>query len=547
MPLSYNGNLIVKITAQPFANLFAEDVGNRPVAFAGYVLEPLSTAPALSAQFSLEAPADHWALARAEQPALGKNPWDAAHEAAAAADYAHYVEPDILHERAVAPPATQSDGGMDGHWPPHADVSPGWHLDASYTGFSVVRQTTRGKGIIIGHLDTGYTPKHASTPRYVLSDYGYDFWDDTPGAIDPGTGGALLNTPGHGTATLALLAGNELDLTFGNHRFQGDFGGAPDAQIVPVRISPSVVHLYTSSMAKGLYHALAPNGDTSKRCDVVTISHGGLPTNAWADAVNMLYDNGVVVVAASGDCYALKVVNIATRYTVYPSAFNRVITALGATFEKKPYITDDFGQMQGCWGPDSVMEKAIAAFTPNVAWMAYDDLPSGFGMHGSGTSASTPQIAAACALWLSLYQDPTLTGWQRVEACRLALFASAANNRQDVSELGWGLLDVPAMLDAKLAKKAIVQARGGQPSHEDKVSWPILTLLFGGSQPGSARERMYETEVAQIIMSSTNPTLAQATHFADTATTLAPNDAAVVLSALAREDLSQSLRARLGL
>jgi subtilase family protein len=215
---------------------------------------------------------------------------------------------------------------------------------------------------------------------------------------------------------------------------QGDFG-APEAEVIPVRISPSVIHIYTSTMFKGLMHALAPRGDVTNRAHVVTISHGGLPSHNWADAVNQLYEAGVVVVAASGDSIYLVAADLATHFTVYPSAFNRVITALGVTYAKKPYITSDPGQMQGCWGPDDVMDKAIAAYTPNVAWMTFNDLPSGFNMGGAGTSSSTPQVAAACALWLEMNMVSLPEDWTRVEACRLALFDSADNLHPDKSEL----------------------------------------------------------------------------------------------------------------
>ncbi len=184
-------------------------------------------------------------------------------------------------------------------------------------------------------------------------------------------------------------------------------------------------------MAKGLLYALAPSppGATAatpeRQCDVVSISHGGLPSAAWADAVNKLYESGVVVVAASGDNFNLGPIDVLSHYTVYPSAFNRVITALGATYAKTPYITQKPTLMQGCWGPANVMEKAIAGFTPNVAWMKHDVLPAGFDMNGGGTSASTPQVAAACALWLQKYATQLPSDWRRVEACRLALFDGA--------------------------------------------------------------------------------------------------------------------------
>jgi hypothetical protein len=498
MTLKSNGQLLIKVGATP--TLLA--AAGPP--FAGYSLAPLLPTGGAASALAL-APIDDWLIARpAIEGLVAQSPWDQAHDAAASAGYQHYVEPDILHE--IAPPSGQFDGqGMDPAWPPAAAVSPGWHLATGFTGFADVRGVATGAGVRICHLDTGYTPGHASKPAHLQPQLGYDYVLNIPDAVDPGGSGPFVNA-GHGTATLAVLAAGVLDLPVGSEHFSGLFGGAPDADVVPVRISESVIHLYTSTMAQGLAHALAPNGDAAQRCDVVTISHGGLPTQAWADQVNKLYDAGVVVVAASGDSIYLVVADIATRYTVYPSAFDRVITALGATYAKGPYVTDKAGEMQGCWGPDDVMDKAAAAYTPNVAWMNYKVLPAGFGMNGSGTSASTPQIAAACALWLQLYKNRfPQADWRRVEACRLALFDSADAGAHNKAELGWGVLRVPLMLSAEIAEAAIAKAQ--KPLPADQVSFPFWRLLLGFGPPQSAADRMYETEVAQTVLQSQNQDL----------------------------------------
>jgi Subtilase family len=264
-------------------------------------------------------------------------------------------------------------------------------------------------------------------------------------------------------------------------------------------------------MAQGLDHALAPNGYPP--CDVVSLSHGGLPSSAWADAVNRLYDAGIVVVAASGDSFYAVIIDLATHFTVYPSAFNRVITATGATYDMKPYVTSVPLAMQGCWGPDSVMKKAIAAYTPNVPWMDRGTV-DGWDMNGRGTSASTPQIAAACALWLSLYGSQYAVPWQRVEACRVALFSSASvpAGGSDGEHIGTGILNVSAMLDATRANQILGMAQAGQlqESATDEVSCPFWRLLFGIGPPGSGVEQMYETEAAQVLARSQNPTLINA-------------------------------------
>jgi hypothetical protein len=99
---------------------------------------------------------------------------------------------------------------------------------------------------------------------------------------------------------------------------------------------------------------------------------GGLPAESWAYAVNRVYEAGIVVAAASGDNIVAPFGPFPFYDTVWPSRFNRVITVVGATYDKTPYITNVLGEIEGSWGPDkSVMKKAIAAYTPNVAWMKY--------------------------------------------------------------------------------------------------------------------------------------------------------------------------------
>jgi hypothetical protein len=571
MAVRGNGQLLIKVKGQPLNKLLQ---AGAPVAIPGYTLEPLSTAVQARPTFSAAVPADHWLLAKpttvvpkpgAAAPGRGgvqldPTPWDTAHAAASSMGYAHYVEPDILHERA-APAGNQPVAGLNPDWPPpvsDADgIPPDWHLSSGFGAFEALRPQTTGTGIRIAHLDTGYTPKHQSVPRNLNTALAYDFWDNKPGAVDPYEQFLGVLQPGHGTATLALLAGNTMTLSFGKCTFQGDIGGAPDAEVIPVRISPTVVHLYTSTMAQGLLYALAPNvpgapvTTPQRPCDVVSISHGGLPTAAWADAVNELYQAGVVVVAASGDNFSMGLFDLFSHYTVYPSAFNRVITALGATYAKRPYIADKPTVMQGCWGPDSVMEKAIAAYTPNVAWMKYDDLPSGFDMNGGGTSASTPQIAAACALWLQKYGPQLPMDWRRVEALRLALFDGADDPQPNKSELGRGMLNVAQSLDPNVAGPIIAKANAVAPqpgltaSAEDSVSSPFWRVLMGIGPPQSEQERMYETEVEHIVHSSTNAQLRAGAALIASGSALSPADQAKYRALLSAEPMSTALRQRI--
>lgn len=543
MALTSNGRLL--ILHQPTSRIL-ESVGAAlvgPLQLTEYVVEPLF--PATTMPMTEDVAGQIWSLAKPTAN-VQQNPWDVAHHAASQVGYEAYIEPDILHAAAPVPTdALEAVAGdeLNTNYPPNDAVSPGWHLEPGFTGFATIRGRADGRGIRIAHLDTGYTPGHVSTPRHMHPELGWNFWDNNDDVVDPGTQVLGLLQPGHGTATLALLAGNRVDLTFRGLRYEGDFGGAPEADIVPVRIGASVVHVYSSTMARGLNYALAPRDSTAARCQVISLSHGGLPSASWATAVNALYEAGVTIVAASGDSFYEGLIDVATRFTVYPSAFNRVITAVGATYDRQPYKTTHLNVMQGCWGPDAIMRKASAAFTPNVAWMDREKLPDGFDMTGGGTSASTPQIAAACALWLQLYGSRFPADWRVVEACRLALFRSSDATQAGMSYCGWGTLNVPQMLEPGLADAIETEYRTGnlQKSAPDEVTFPFWRLLVGEPPPGSSQEAMYETEVAQIVLSSRNAKLGAAAQRVGNGGALDPAERDQLKAALLAEPISAAL------
>ena len=213
---------------------------------------------------------------------------------------------------------------------------------------------------------------------------GTDATDQTP------TGGVLLNR-GHGTGTLGILAGGyHPDLLAVPANF-GPIGGAPFATVVPVRVANSVVHFGTSAVARGIDYAREIGAD------VLSMSMGGLPSDAWADAVNAAYEAGVVLVCAAGNSFA----GLPTSLIVYPARFNRVIAACGVMAAGHPYYGfQDLGKMEGCAGPMGKMNTALAAYTPNTPW-ARLGRANIVDMDGAGTSSATPQVAAACAAMIA--------------------------------------------------------------------------------------------------------------------------------------------------
>jgi hypothetical protein len=120
-------------------------------------------------------------------------------------------------------------------------------------------------------------------------------------------------------------------------------------------------------------------------------------------------------------------------------------------------------------------------------------------MDGAGTSAATPQVAAAAALYcqthareLASYPNP----WMRVEAVRRALFDSAGqpNEKSDREKLGRGALRAREALEVRPAKAADLEKTG-----EDSVGFAFLRVLTGmGLTGGEPRARMLGLEAAQL-------------------------------------------------
>ncbi len=157
-----------------------------------------------------------------------------------------------------------------------------------------------GKRVRIAHLDTGYDAAHSTRPVHLLAELQRNFVGgpgEPPGdARDPGREGfGPLDNPGHGTGTLGILAGAPVAEL-------GDFlGGAPEAEVIPLRIARSVVLLRTGALAQALDYVSSGAAGGGRLADVVSLSMGGLASRAWADAVEQAYEAGVCIVAAAGN------------------------------------------------------------------------------------------------------------------------------------------------------------------------------------------------------------------------------------------------------
>ncbi len=499
--------------------------GKRFAAGAEFRTAPPEGAVARDAGSGTAAPA--WLKATPAKTTSRVHPWDLAHEYASQPPTpetppVEFVEPDFLQgfvyeppleRRAMARAEASSEPVFE--WPSGAEFA--WHLGDEFSQLASARSFVgdpAGGRVRVGILDTGYDPAHSTLPLRLMTELQHDFFDDDLNAVDPGISG-LGNMPGHGTATLALLAGRRIK-SRGAAEFDDFLGGVPHAEVVPVRIANSVLHFFSSSMAEGIEHAVASG------CRVVSISMGGLPTRRWAQAVNAAYEAGVAIFAAAGNNLED---GLPTREVVWPARFGRVVAVCGATADKTPYFESGFDGMQGNFGPPEKMDTAIAAYTPNIPWAKMGS-PDVVSRDGAGTSSATPQIAAAAALWLQHRPPPAgIAPWKRVEAVRRALFNSADKTPPDrLKYFGQGLLRARKALDEPFdASRPKVR--------EDNVWFPLLNLLTGFDRLPDARRRMLEVEAAQLAAAS--PEVTEALPDPDAPPEqLSPSDRKKVLKAL---------------
>lgn len=229
--------------------------------------------------------------------------------------------------------------------------------------------TTGSTAVPIAVLDSGLDYNHYEFADRIVT--GYDFADNDSDYYDDHSHGTWV------TGILGAATNNELGIA----------GGTWDCPLMVLR------------SALGLDRVDAIVWATDRGARVISMSFGGYTPTSWeADAMRYAYDRGVVLVAGAG--------NDGVDNPFYPAAYDTVLAVTGVNASGDPV-----GYNWGDWV--DLVAPAAAMTTYHTAFDA-----DGLGTAG-GTSISTPFVAAAAGLVLSV--NPDLTPAQVMDIlCRTA-------------------------------------------------------------------------------------------------------------------------------
>ncbi len=374
-----------------------------------------------------------------------------------------------------------------------------WHLDDEHSQLRKANEKVfpaintgaeieqREDVVKIAHIDTGYLPDHPSLPGNIDRKNAKSFDWGNNNAIDNDDPLAAGEQQGHGQGTISILAGNWVDLEHTDNNYKGFFGAIPNARVLPIKVGETVALISGKRFARAVDYAI------EQGCEVITMSMAGLPSKVMAKAVNRAYEAGVVIVSAASNSFSKGAGVTLPKRTLYPARYDRVIAAVGAAYNKKPYLnkyhvdTRAAGgrYMQTCYGPESVLPTSIAAYTPNISWFnKMENNPDGsisyYVKSGGGTSSATPQIAAAAALYIQHYRKELKDyegSWKKAEIVRQALFHSADASTAYNYVYGNGLLRAFEALDPQYSPDNLKdQVRRAKPAPEKRR---FLGGLFG--------------------------------------------------------------------
>lgn len=298
----------------------------------------------------------------------------------------------------------------------------------------------RGRGVRVGHPDTGYT-LHWGLGREALDlRKDRDVIDGDDSALDPmvppDESPWAVPSPGHGTKTASVIVGRGTEA-------RGVVGVAPEAVVVPIRAVESVVQLFDSDVARAVDHARVAG------CDVVSMSLGGKGFFGLREAIQRAVDSGMIVMAAAGNKVGI---------VVAPASYDNCLAVAASGVGDKPWP----GTSRG-----SAVDVTAPGWSVHVATFRWNTSPPTFVVdRSSGTSYAVAHLAGVAALWLAHHGRDAVRaryGPRNVQAAFITAVRGAGHRRPrrwDVTQLGVGIVDAEALLRAPLPDPAEVAVQG---------------------------------------------------------------------------------------
>jgi subtilisin family serine protease len=289
--------------------------------------------------------------------------------------------------------------------------------------------SSRGRGVLIGHIDTGYTD-HPDLERDALElTRDLDVVDGDDDARDPlvRRWWFPLDSPGHGTRTGSVIASRVT---------REIVGTAPEATLLPVRAVQSVVQVLDADVARAVDHARRSG------CHVITMSLGGRGFVGLQDAITLAVADGIIVMAAAGN---------QVRFVVAPAVYPECLAVAASSADDKPWAGSSRGDTVDISAPgESVWTARVDS---SVQPPRFDSL------RGNGTSFAVAHLAGVAALWLAFHGPDTIRrryGRERTQAAFLSLVRRTCRTPAgwDRGQYGAGIVDADALLAAGLPSDA---------------------------------------------------------------------------------------------
>jgi len=290
----------------------------------------------------------------------------------------------------------------------------------------------RGAGILVGHIDTGYTHHDEIYPEALDLTIDRDILDGDDDALDPliKRWWFPLDNPGHGTGTSCVI---------GSRRTGQVVGTAPEAVVVPIRSIISVVQVLDGDIARAVDYA------RSVGCRVISMSLGGRGFNGLQAAIARAVDEGVIVMAAAGNYVG---------FVSAPASYPECLAVAASNIDDQPWVGSSRGSEVDITAPGQAVWTAATNKGPN--WPVYTV------EQGDGTSFAVAALAGIAALWLAHHGPAAVTakyGGRTQEVFRgLVTQTCRTPAGWDISRFGAGIVDAKALLDAPLPDPQAVAA-----------------------------------------------------------------------------------------